>query len=85
MEKVDSAYTASDDAMKIYKDDFDRTKDDFDRAKDVLREARNQIHKGFGDLREDQNALAAENGVLDIDGSEILNINAGGGHHVHDQ
>ena len=40
--------------------------------------ARNQIQKIFEELREDQDALAAENGVIDVDGSEILDINAGG-------
>jgi len=58
--------------------DFDRAKDEFDKAKDVLGKAKNQIHEGFEELREDQDALAAENGVLDVDGSEILDINAGG-------
>ena len=71
MEKVHTASTASDGAMQ-------RLFDEFDKAKDVLGKARNQIHEGFEELREDQDTLAAENGVLDFDGSEILDINAGG-------
>ena len=89
MEKVDTASTASDNSMKrlfneferakdILQKEFNRAKDDFDKAKDVLGKAKNQIHKGFEELREDQDSLAAENGVLDVNGSEILDINAGG-------
>ena len=89
MEKVHTASTASDDSMKRLFDeferakdtlqkDFNRAKDDFDKAKAVLGKAKNQIHEGFEELREDQDALAAENGGLDADGSEILDINAGG-------
>ena len=58
--------------------DFERAKDEFDKAKDILRKAKNQIHEGFEELREDQDALAADNSVHDVDGSEILDINAGG-------
>ena len=85
MEKVQTASNASDSAMKRLFDeferakdtltkDFNRAKDDFDKAKDVLGKAKTQIHEGFEELREDQDALAAENGVLDFDGSEILDI-----------
>ena len=49
--------------------DFNRAKDDFDKAKDVLGKAKNQIHEGFEELIEDQDALAAKNGVLGVDGS----------------
>ena len=78
MEKVHTASNASYGAMKSLFDEFERAKDDFNRAKDVLGKAKNKIHEGFEELREDQDALAAENGVLDVDGSEILDINAGG-------
>ena len=77
MEKVAIASTASKAAVK-------RLIDDLNTAQDVLNEARNKIAKGFKDLREDQDTFAAENGVLDVDGSEILYINAGGGHDVCD-
>ena len=59
--------------------------DEFKRAKDVLGKAKNQIHEGFEELREDQDALAAKNGVTDVNRSEILDINAGRGHHVRNQ
>ena len=71
MEKVHTASTASDGAMK-------RLFDEFERAKDVLGKAKNQIHEGFEELREDQYALAAKNGVLNVNGSKILDINEGG-------
>ena len=69
--KVAIASTDSKDAVKrlIY---------DLDRTQNFLSEARTMINKGFKYLREDQDALAVENGVLDVDGSEILDINAGG-------
>ena len=59
--------------------------DEFKRAKDVLGKAKNQIHEGFEELREDQDALAAKNGATDVNRSEILDINAGRGHHVRNQ
>ena len=71
MEEVDIATIASDDAIK-------RLVDDIGKTKDILREARDRIANGFKDLREEREALVAENGVLDVDGSEILKINAGG-------
>ena len=71
MEKVHTASNASYGAMK-------KLFDEFERAKDVLGKAKNKIHEGFEELREDQDTLAAENGVLDVNGSEILEINAGG-------
>ena len=88
MEKFHTASTASDGAMKSLfeeferaKDnqtkDFNRAKDDFEKAKYVMGKAKNQIYEGFEELREDQYALTAENGVLDVDGLEILDINAG--------
>ena len=58
--------------------DFNRAMDEFNKTKDVLGKARPQIHEGFEELRDAQYAIAAKNGVLDIDGSEILDINAGG-------
>ena len=100
MEKVDTTSTASDDAMKILFDKFerskdtlqkdfnrandalgkyfDRAKDEFEKAKDVLGKDKNKILEGFEELREDQDALAAKNSVLNVDGSVILDINAGG-------
>ena len=89
MEKVHTTSTASDGAMKRLFDeferakdtlqkDFNRAKDNFDKAKDVLGKAKTKIHEGFEELREDQDSLAAENGVIDVDGSEVLDINAGG-------
>ena len=88
MEKVHTTSTASDSDMKMLFDkferakdtltrDFNRAKDNFDKAKDVLGKAKTQIHKVFEELREDQDTLSAENGVLDVDGSKILDINAG--------
>ena len=78
MEKVHTASNASYGAMKRLFNKFERAKDDFNRSKDVLRKSKNKIHEGFEELREDQDTLASENGVLDFDGSEILDINAGG-------
>ena len=71
MEKVAIAFTYSKSSMK-------RLVDDYAKAQDVLSEARDRIAKGFKYLKEVQGALAAENGVLDVDGLEILDINAGG-------
>ena len=65
-------------AKETLREDFYMDKDDFDKAKAVLGKDKNQIHEGFEELREDQDAFAIENGVLDVDGSEILDINAGG-------
>ena len=78
MEKVDTAYNVSDGAMKMLFNKYEIAKDEFNRAKDVLRKANNQIHEGFEELREDQDALAAKNGMLDVNVSEILDINVGG-------
>ena len=89
MEKVHTASTASDGAMKRLFDeferakdtltkDFNRAKDKFDKAKDDLEKAKTQIHERFEELREYQDSLAAENGVLGVDGSEVLDINVGG-------
>ena len=78
MEKVAIASAASKDAVK-------NLIDDLDTAQDILSEARDKIAKGFEDLIEDQDALAVENGVPDVDGSEIIDINVGGGHDVRDQ
>ena len=71
MEEVDTASIASDDAIK-------RLVDDLGKTKDILREAGDRIANGFKNLREEREALVADNGVLDVDGSEILEINAGG-------
>ena len=53
--------------------------DDFDKAKDVMREARNQIHWGFEYISKDQDALRVYNGVLNVDGLNIITINTRGG------
>ena len=90
MEKVHTVSTASDRDMKRLFDeferdkdnltkDFNRAKDEYDKAKDVLGKSKNQMHEGFEEMIEDQYSLAAKNSVLDVDGSEILDINAGGG------
>ena len=71
MEKVAIASTASKDAVK-------RLIDELDRAQDVLREMRDKINKAFKDLRDDQDALAAKNWLLDVEGLKILDINTGG-------
>ena len=58
--------------------DMKRMVDDFNRTKNILKEARDEIKIGFKNLSEEQDTLAAKNGKCDVDGSEILNINAGG-------
>ena len=52
------------------------------RSHDVMSEARNKINKGFEDLSEYQDALASKNGVIDMDISNILDINMGWGYNV---
>ena len=52
--------------------------DNLEMSQNVLSEARNNINKVFADLNEDQDYLAAKNGVIDVDGSDILVINSGG-------
>ena len=71
MEKVAIAFTASKALMK-------RFVGDYDKAQDVLSDARDRIDKRFKDLKEVQDALTAKNGVLNVDGCEILDTNAGG-------
>ena len=71
MEKVAIVFTASKYSMKILVDDYDK-------AQDVLSEARDRIGKVFDYLKEYQDSLAVENRVIDVNGSEILDINAGG-------
>ena len=73
---LDEFERANDILMKDFKraketlmEDFDRAKDDFDKTKDILGKSKNQIHEVFEELREDQDAFAVENGVLDVDGS----------------
>ena len=46
--------------------------DNLEMSQNVLSEARNNINKVFADLNEDQDYLAAKNGVIDVDGSDIL-------------
>ena len=45
----------------------------------------NKINKGFKDLSEYQDSLATNNGVIDVDRSEILDIKAGWCNHVQNQ
>ena len=71
MEKVAIASTATKNAVK-------RLIDDLGTAMSTLGEAKDKISKGFEDLIKDQDALAAESGVIDVDGSEILDINTRG-------
>ena len=52
--------------------------DDYERGQDVLSEARDRITKGFNDLKENQYVFAAMNWMIDVDVSEILDINLGG-------
>ena len=52
--------------------------DDYERDQDILNEARGWISKILEDLKEDQYAFADKNGIPDVNGSEILEINAGG-------
>ena len=71
MEKFAIASTASKDVVKILIDDLET-------SQGALGEARDNINKCFEDLKKDRDALATGNGGIDVDGSEILDINAGG-------
>ena len=51
----------------------------FKRTNSILKEARGKNKNGFKDLNKERDTLAADNGICDVDGSEILKINAGGG------
>ena len=72
MEKVVIGFTANKDAVKrlIY---------NLGEAMSVLVEVKDNIDKGFKDLKKLQDALAADNGGINVDGSEIMDINTGGG------
>ena len=59
-EKVAITFTVSKDSMKILVDDYDRDKD-------VLNEARDFIAKILKDLKEDQDAFADKNEMLDVE------------------
>ena len=72
MKEVIAASNTSDYEMKKLIDDFKITKN-------ILKESRDEIENGFKNLSEEQETLAAENGKFDVDVSEILKINAGGG------
>ena len=50
----------------------------FKRTIHILKVARDKTESGFKELSEEQDTLAAKNSKCDVDGSEILNINAGG-------
>ena len=71
MDKDASAFIASKYVMK-------RPVDEFERYQDVLSYTKNYIIKVFKDLIEYQYALATKNGVLNINRSDILDINSGG-------
>ena len=75
MEKVAVAPTASKYYGKIIIDNLDR-------AKDVTSYSMNKINKCFKDLSEYQDSLATNNGVIDVDISEILDIKAERCNHV---
>ena len=71
MDKAASAFKASKYAMK-------RLMDEFDRYQDVLSDTNNYIINVFKDLIENQYSLDTNNGVLDVNMSEVIYINAGG-------
>ena len=71
MEEVITSSAASDDEMK-------RLIDYFKRTKNTLKEARDKTKNGFKEMREERDTIASGNGKCDVDGSEILRINAGG-------
>ena len=71
MKKFAIESTASKDVVEILIDDLEMSQDD-------LSEARDKINNFFEDLKKDQDALATGKGGIDVDGSEILDINAGG-------
>ena len=52
--------------------------DDYEWSQDFMSEARDQIPKGFKDMKENQYVFAAINWMIDVDRSDILNINEGG-------
>ena len=70
MEKFAITYTVNKDVMKMLIDDPGG-------FLSVLGEARENINKGFEDIKKDQDDLTAKNSGLDVDGYEILDINAG--------
>ena len=53
--------------------------DKLDISQDSLSESRGRINKIFEDLSGEQDALSAKNCVIDVNGSDIMYINAGGG------
>ena len=71
MEKFAIASNATKDVVKFMKDDLCE-------ALSILVEARDNINKGFEDMKKYQDALAAKNSGLNVDGSDILYINTGG-------
>ena len=78
MEKVSAAPTDSkyDAKSLIYK---------LDRYQDVMSDDRNKIIKGFEDMSEYQDTLASKNGVIEVEKSNILDINLGWGYNVRNQ
>ena len=70
MDKSASEFIASKYAMKSLMDEFYR-------YRDILSDTNIYIIKVFKDLIEYQYALATKNGAIDVNGSEILYINAG--------
>ena len=78
MNKVAVAPTDSKDDVKrlIYK---------LYRSHDVMSESRNKINNGFVDLSKYQDVLASKNDVIDVNISNILDINMGWGYNVRNQ
>ena len=52
--------------------------DDLGTAMSTMGESRDRINKGFNNMIKYQDSLAVESGGIDVNGSEILDINAGG-------
>ena len=59
--------------------------DELDRAQYILSEVRDNINKVFRDTRENQYALSSNKWGIDVNVSEILDINLGVGHDVRNQ
>ena len=70
MDKFAIVSTASKDVVKRLIDDLETSQDD-------LSEARDKINNCLEDLKKDQDALATRNSGINVDGLEILDINAG--------
>ena len=67
------------------KDDVKRLIYKLYRSHDVMSESRNKINNGFVDLSKYQDVLASKNDVIDVNISNILDINMGWGYNVRNQ